>query len=769
MEKIKFQIEIERVLDVLSKEIYDSPYALLRENVQNAYDAVLMREHYTQGEWSAKADGIIRVQVGKEKIIIFDNGIGMPEKVLKENYWKAGSSGKKTELAKKSGVIGTFGIGGMANFGVCSRLRVETESIETKERIISEVDRKNLSLSEDCISIEKIAAMGAYGTTITVTLDPQVTFDLEHARNYLSQFVQYLPTKVELNGIVISQKSMEEKYREDSPRLERKWVGFEHAGVKADVLIKCDYNARVSASVSNISISREAIDGVAYLRQDSGHLWGLRSSFGLAPIPISSFYSLGGILNLSILLPTAGREALSRGSIDLASKLIKLVEECATITLSESEISNRSNAFMSYILSTGKISLAGKLQPKVEPEQEMTLEELKEYSQNQTVNYYDGADVGLIKSLATPDKLLIVLSRSSPRRQVEAQFIQQFLKAEKIVDTPRILKVYPESEYEMDEVSFVVLTKNILEDDYALQNVEIRFADLTHNLPLLVSSPTQGTVEIAIQRRHPTVQPILRCYHDSRDVFPGFIKDYVRVYIYPQIRSWVPSSTKEGADALQTILKKKRELYQIGIDDIGLTSAFSEFLAGKVSFNEVINKFSALKNTQTQEIARNNIGSLETEIPDLVENPIQPPKEASLLAFQPSPAILRTEVGTDKKLLVVDKQSPVLNNFKMFLAISERAFKEEYFFFVAPHATRIIWGGHRIIFIFTHASSGFSLYYDIELFEDVGGLAGGGVYPTTTIVTKNRIFIPIPDNLRQYFEIASGKSERKFYVRFDLL
>jgi len=768
MEKIKFQIEIQRVLDILSKEIYDSPYALLRENVQNAYDAVLMREQYTQGKWSAKADGLIRVQMDREKIIIFDNGIGMTEKVLKENYWKAGSSGKQTELAKKSGVIGIFGIGGMANFGVCLKLRVETESIETKERIISEIDRKNLSLSEDCISIEKIASMGAYGTTIIVTLDPQITFDLEHARNYLSQFVQYLPIKVELNGIIISQRSMDERYREDSPRLERKWVGFEHAGFKADVLIKCDYNARVSAAVGNISISGEMVDGVAYLRQDTGHLWGFRSSFGLAPIPTSSSYSLGGIMNLSILSPTAGREALSRESIDLASKLIRLVEECATITLSESEISNRSNPFMSYILSTGKIALAGKLQPRVEPEKEMTLEGLKEYSQKRIVNYYDAADESLIKSLATPDGLLIVLSRSSPRRQVEAQFIQQFCKAEKIVDAPRILKTYPESEYEMDEVSFVVLTKNILEDDYALQNVEIRFADLTHNLPLLVSSPAQGTVEITIQRRHPTVQPILKCYHDSRDVFPGFIKDYVRIYIYQQIRSWVPSSTREGADALQKILEKKRELFEIGLDDIGLTSAFSEFLAGKVSFNEVVNKFNAFKNTQKQEIARNNIGSLETEIPDLVESPIQPSKEATSLTFQPSPAILRTEVVTDKKLLVVDRQNPVLNNFKMFLAISERAFKEEYLFFIDPHITRIIWGGHRVIFIFTHASSMFSLYYDIELFEDVGGLAGGEVYPTTTIVTKNRIFIPIPDNLKQYFEIVEGKNERKFYVRFDL-
>src|SRR5262245_60229710 len=43
MSGIVFQVETERVLKILAREIYDSPLALLRENVQNAYDAVRMR------------------------------------------------------------------------------------------------------------------------------------------------------------------------------------------------------------------------------------------------------------------------------------------------------------------------------------------------------------------------------------------------------------------------------------------------------------------------------------------------------------------------------------------------------------------------------------------------------------------------------------------------------------------------------------------------------------------------------------------------------
>ena len=122
----------------------------------------------------------------------------------------------------------------------------------------------------------------------------------------------------------------------------------------------------------------------------------------------------------------------------------------------------------------------------------------------------------------------------------------------------------------------------------------------------------------------------------------------------------------------------------------------------------------------------------------------------------------------DKKLLVVDQPSSSLNDFQMFIAISDRAFKAEYAFFTVPHTTRIIWGGRRIIFILTHPSSTFSLYYDIELFEDIGGNAVGGVFPTTTIITKNRIFILIPLGLKQFFDLK-GRGKREFHVRFDTI
>ena len=88
-ENIKFKIKLDRVLEVLCSQIYDSPLALLRENVQNAYDAILMRKHIDVSE-SYKP--CISISIGENQLTISDNGIGMNSDSLKKHFWTAGSS-----------------------------------------------------------------------------------------------------------------------------------------------------------------------------------------------------------------------------------------------------------------------------------------------------------------------------------------------------------------------------------------------------------------------------------------------------------------------------------------------------------------------------------------------------------------------------------------------------------------------------------------------------------------------------------------------------
>src|SRR5260370_24944487 len=106
MEHIAFDVQTERILQILSSEIYDSTKAFRGENVQNAYDAIRMR---CTAQGLSIADRRIDVTVEKGHLTVQDDGIGMTEEVLRNNFWKAGSSGKKSELAQRSGVVGTFG------------------------------------------------------------------------------------------------------------------------------------------------------------------------------------------------------------------------------------------------------------------------------------------------------------------------------------------------------------------------------------------------------------------------------------------------------------------------------------------------------------------------------------------------------------------------------------------------------------------------------------------------------------------------------------
>lgn len=765
MEQIKFQVEFDRVIEVLAKEIYDSPYALLRENIQNAYDAILMRSQYTEGAWSVTKDGVIDIQILPDTVIITDNGIGMSEFVLKNNFWKAGSSGKKTELAMKSGVVGTFGIGGMANFGVCNKLVIETESVETNERIISDVEKSKLSITQDCINIQKVSPTKEYGTKIIVSLDDNVDINLEQAKNYLSSYVKHLPVTVKINDEVISLLSIIEQFEDTTASLQKSSIQYRFKEFKADVLVQCNEMGRISSILTNIALSDKEIPGVIALRQDGGHLWGYRSSFGLAPIPMKSHYSFGGIVNLSVLTPTAGREALSQDSIEITKGFIYLAEHCVSQTLSESELSHRNTAFMSHIYSIGKIDYASKLKIRVDPIQQLSLGELKDLSKDRKYNYYEGNDESIITTYATPTEPLVILSTRNPRRRLESNYIKKYCNIKLVTDTPRVLKTYSHSTLELGELSFKIKVQTILEYDYALKNAEIKFAELSHNLPIFVQNLSGEYVEIFIQRRHNTVQSVLQFYYDSYDIFPGFIKDYIRQYIYPRIQKWVPSSTREGADVLQKILRQRRELYVIEREDIETTSMLADYQAGKTDMEAVTQTADRLRRVQTEEILKSNVGTIEQEIPDLAISPVV--KDASIThdpLYVSAPPINRSDVETNKKVLISDSN---LNNFNMFLSISDRCFRYQYDFFITPHKTRIMWGGRLITFIFTHASDIFSIYYKIQLLEDDEGIAGGGVFSTTTIVLKNRIFIPVPKSLERFFLVK--EESKKFYVNFDTI
>ena len=156
--KIAFKVEFSRILELLADQIYQSPLALLRENTQNAFDAVRMREALDD-----EFEPMIQVNVDDEQIVVSDNGIGMTAQEIETHFWYAGKSGKNTDAARAAGVVGTFGIGAMANFGVANELSVESESAVTGERTLSSVRKSELSTDTQSISVRPVRPKGEPG------------------------------------------------------------------------------------------------------------------------------------------------------------------------------------------------------------------------------------------------------------------------------------------------------------------------------------------------------------------------------------------------------------------------------------------------------------------------------------------------------------------------------------------------------------------------------------------------------------------------------
>lgn len=94
---------------------------------------------------------------------------------LKQHYWTAGSSSKNNDAARAAGVVGTFGIGAMANFGIADALTIETESAMTGQRTICRAEKAKLSLKDDCIEREVVASRTQPARRLLLTLRPSHT------------------------------------------------------------------------------------------------------------------------------------------------------------------------------------------------------------------------------------------------------------------------------------------------------------------------------------------------------------------------------------------------------------------------------------------------------------------------------------------------------------------------------------------------------------------------------------------------------------------
>jgi molecular chaperone HtpG len=751
---IPFQIEAQRVIQLLAKQIYQSPLALLRENTQNAFDAVRQRMA-TDNVFSPQID----IQVTPDRVTIADNGVGMTPSDLRQHYWTAGSSSKNNDAARAAGVVGTFGI---------DALTVETESAITGERTICRAERSTLSLREDCIERETVQSKGQPGTTIVAHIAADSHINVQQARTYIAEFVSLVEVPVYVNGELVSQRPIDDAV----PGVPEAWRVSRTAEklgerLSADVELILSNNADIWVKLTNVVWAQKHMPGRIVLRTGQPTLRTFRSGFGLATASVNSTYQFGGVVDLLLLEPTAGREAITVDGMQFLQSMMTEVDAFSSRLLAEREEADASTPFMSWVVAHSRFDLCGRLRMTIAPGDRIELREVRECSNKNSMMLYEGADQGVIKMHASEDSRLLVLARTNPRRRCEQNYLRSYANVTVISDHPVVSGRRGFSQLSMTESALAFRVQAILESDYFL-SCEVDFGTISHGLPVLAEKQNCH-VRIVLNPEGQSVKVLLAIYDSEFTAFGSMVKDFVRTVIFPRVADYVPSSTRQGAEAFLKAIRRPRELFEYADDDLGdLPTIWTDYNEGRISLDDAVERSRTAVRSSIQVVDR--AASARDVVPDIIQNEelLQNDAAESTLSLEPTPAITRNEATTFAKMLVIDDGESALRGYRCFLAITDKVREEMGEFFLQPHRTSVIWGGQKTLFIFLHHSGQFGLYYDLQTREPVEGPAGGGPFPTATIVLKDRLFIPIPDAIRASFVPAQGERKR-FEVRADIL
>ena len=761
MEKIGIKFDTNSMLTMLSKSLYDSPLVFLRENLQNAYDAVLMRMHQDKTFTNPE----IHLEVAANRIVIVDNGIGMNKQELQDNYWTAGRSGKNNQAARDAGVVGTFGIGALANFGVCQTLEIITHRYNEQTASYCKAvkdDYDNIEISDSDVT--------AIGTRVIATLQTGKNISVDAAKDYVVPFVQYLDIPVFFNGTSISQKS----YKQAIPNVEFSECVYTTTSYSLSFKYAINFekhkNFESKIYINDIKYNGVTWHGDILLDSQVSNVFGLRNGFGLANIPLSSSFQLGGLVNLDMLIPTAGREAINRICVDQLQHVITKAESMFAKNISKNPIVDDYTLYLNYVNAHFSLDLVDivTIADANIPNSKIPFKAIKQSPKD--YRYYDGTNTDYPKSFVGSNFHVLTVTREYPRRELQRTILRQ-LGVERLVEQAGYDEIYDFLKLPTNYFTLAYEIRKVLEKDYLILNNDVHFAKIKLGASIFVEKDNNGVVNVYLVDTS-EVKALLNIRETSNSIFVPMVKDFVRNYIYQQITPYIPSSSKEGIEQVCNFLKQNRESLEIYQEDIGsIDVSYDLFREHKITADELADRIKRNSTVSNQKIERREIEDV-ANIVQTADTQIMPQpgsKEAMQLLTQenllePMPSIMRQNIKTDAKLLETTEDSPLLHNYKRFLSVTPKMYNENLSFFFYPHTTRVIWSMHRIIYIFSLRDGMYNLYYDMELSKHIdSNLTGGEAMFSTTIITKNKLFIPIPSALYDYFTVKD--EPLKFSIR----
>ena len=719
-------IEFDSVLRAISKQIYETPHAFLRENVQNAIDAVRIQA-LRDGRDSGEPEYTITVVVDRRRVSVRDNGIGMSKKDLQSFFWTIGSSGKRGDEAREAGCVGMFGIGGFANFGVCDRLMVTSKDIRstigTATSLSAEVIRQ-AGTAIPKVAMKESSDVGPRGTLVVGEL--METPNVEGLKTYLRDFVRYVPIDVRFNGECISRDRFEALDEQEnlSPigTTVHRWQG-------RDALILGrlweDRGHTLVASIEDLVWRGASTSMKGRLRFEAGPIDAFKRGFKLCATQVPTTIGVSGRLDCDLFVPTAGRDSLDSRTMALLGQVVALLEEVAIDVVLESpdRIAQHTRIFR-YISRRGLIEKMANVAVRQADGTDVMLGTVRRRACEGGVSVFFGTTrkQALSQVMQAQGHIVVQLSSDRYRQTAERRYLEQYCKGrafDGVVDCIEVYNVFTVFE----RVFLSEIEQNIVRA-YEIKDFELIAGKLTEDIPAFVKERTgHDPVEIIVDVRHTEVTKLDGLGLNT--LVYSLISIFCREYIGPALKNWSPRFFGDGALNLELFAKRRSELWVLVKDDIGVIRTGG----------------------QRQVVTRQDVAVIDVANQDA------------------------TQVDAKKRhrlLLIVDDDD-LTNLSGYYIRLPDWAF-DAYGDLVLDCDTRgVVWAGNRVTFV---ASDGVSaqFQYDIRL-DEIVAVNVGDVMRVEGALELDRplqsllggLYLPVPVELTRFL-VPSDSDE----IRLDL-
>jgi molecular chaperone HtpG len=718
-ERVPVGINFRRVLETISAQIYDTPMAFLRENVQNAVDALRMY-HVEQVDHGEAVS--ISIAVSGKIIRITDSGIGMSRDDLQKLFWTMGASGKNTPLARQAGCVGHFGVGGFANFGVCRLLKVTSKRLGHPgwESLVSIEETPASGVPEVVYTPSDIAA--PHGTIVEAELTSSPNVD--ELRTYIAGFVRFVPEPIHFNGQLISQARLldTDGIAYGLP------ISIPDGGTLFEAAI--GYDAQKTPALRLTSGTNTGGIGGS-LRFSNGPLEVFKRGFKLCSTTASSTLGVRGRLESDQLQPTAGRDSLSAQSQQFVQTLVHAVELVVTKkVIEETELIAANPRVVQLAVSKLGIDSIGLMPVRLADGSDSTLSALKRQFEQEKKQVYFGrsGDRDVLQILQASGNVIVLLSGDGSWQSAQQSFLSSRCDAKSFEGLIQIKERY--TDLSTFEIAFLAELESAVKYRYDVFDFQITPAAITGGIPAFARSGA-GRLSIYVDVRHPEVAKLAQLGFSP--MLYSMATEFCREYLSSVLKAKSPKFFGSGALNLDEIMKRRAELWKIEAADIALDPR------GEAPRQTAhLGGFGLPQIVTSASITHIEVGAQGTE--------------GARAAEDPTP-------GREQKILKIVDLSGKLGIEGYYFRIMDapaKTFGNEIQTMTEVFA---IWFGNRVTYVFSDGVST-AFHYELRLnsFVKVDGDAGGTMRLTKPIQEFGQaMFVKIPEKLEPFIIPGPGK------------